>query len=247
MPDGGRWGEHVDFTPGWHRVGEAVKTAVKSPAVWVPLTGAAAFQIDHWDRHLSDWAVDHTPLFGSEGSADNASTVLKSIACLGYAASVVATPGGDRGPDWLMTKAKGALVGVSAIAATEFTTGTLKVAVGRERPNGVNDNSFPSDHTSGAAVCDRLTSRNLDDIPMDDRLRLALQLGTEGVTIATAWARVEAGVHYPSDVLFGMALGNFFGIAFDEAFMGDEETRPRVSLSIAPLRGGGEARWDVQF
>ena len=246
LPDGSRWGEHADFTPGWHRVGDAAVTAVKSPSVWLPLTGAAAMQIDHWDRHLSDWAIEHTPLFGSPKSAADASDTLQTVAAAGYVASVLGTPGGNGGSDWFLAKAKGGLVGLSAIAATELTTQGLKAAVNRERPNGSSDASFPSGHTSFAAVCDRLTSRDLDAIPMNDVLRTTLQVGTEGVTIVTAWARVEAGEHYPSDVLFGMALGNFFGIMFDEAFMGGQQS-PRVALSIAPVRGGGEATWDVRF
>ena len=246
LPDGSRWGDHADFTPGWQRVGEAAVTAVTSPSVWIPLAGTAVMQIDHWDQHMSDWAIDHTPLFGSPTSADDASDALEAVACAGFAASVLGTPGGEGGADWVFAKAKGGLVGASAIAATGLTSAGLQAAFSRERPNGTGDDSFPSDHASTAAVCDRLASRNLDAIPMNNVMRTALQIGTEGVTIATGWARVEAGAHYPSDVLFGMALGNFFGIMFDDAFMGDSES-PRLALSIAPGPDGGEVMWDLRF
>lgn len=36
-----------------------------------------------------------------------------------------------------------------------------------------------------------------------------MEIGFGMITAGTAWARVEGGVHYPSDVLAGMALGHF--------------------------------------
>jgi hypothetical protein len=32
--------------------------------------GAAAFQIDDWDHRASDWAREHTPVFGSQRDAE---------------------------------------------------------------------------------------------------------------------------------------------------------------------------------
>jgi hypothetical protein len=246
LPDGSRWGEHADFTPGWQRVGDAAVTALKSPSVWLPVAGAATLQIDNWDHRISDSAIKHTSVFGSTKSAADASDTLQLVALGGYAATVLATPGGEAGSDWWLAKAKGGLVGLAAIGANQVATDGLKALTNRERPNGDSGTSFPSGHTSFAAVNDRLASRNLDDIPMNDVLRTSLQVGTEGITIATGWARVEAGEHYPSDVLVGMALGNFFGIMFDEAFLGGDRS-PQVSLSIAPVRGGAEAMWGLRF
>ncbi len=40
------------------------------------------------------------------------------------------------------------------------------------------------------------------------------------MTAATAWARIEAKRHYPTDVLAGAALGNFIGAFINDAFIG---------------------------
>jgi membrane-associated phospholipid phosphatase len=246
LPDGSRWGDNATFRPGWSRVGDAALTAVTRPSVWVPLIGAAALQIDGWDRDAADWAFDHAPVFGSPGSAADASDNLRRVAAAGYVASVLGTPSGDFGADWILAKAKGGLVGAGAIAATGLTTEGLKSMVSRDRPNGSDDASFPSGHASATAVLGRLTARNLDVIPMNAAVRTGLQVGTEGVSLATAWARVEAGEHYPSDVLFGMALGNFFATLFDAAFLGGQSS-PRLVVSIDLESGGGEAKWRIAF
>jgi membrane-associated phospholipid phosphatase len=57
---------------------------------------------------------------------------------------------------------------------------------------------------------------------------------------------VEAGQHYPSDVLAGMVIGNFFGILFDEALLSGG-SRHRLAVSVTPAKGGGEATWRVAF
>jgi membrane-associated phospholipid phosphatase len=40
------------------------------------------------------------------------------------------------------------------------------------------------------------------------------------LTAGTAWARVEAQKHYPSDVLAGAALGHFLGSFLNDIFIG---------------------------
>jgi hypothetical protein len=245
LPDGSRWGDNASFSVGWDRTADAALQAAKSPWVWAPLAGAAVMQIDNWDHRVSNWAVDNTPVFGSVSSASNASDILQVSAGVGYLASVLATPSGDAGPEWWSAKLDGGLVGLGAIAATSVATEGLKVGVGRERPNGGSD-SFPSGHTSFAAVADTMTVRNLASIPMNGTARTALTIGADALTFATGWARVEAGAHYPSDVLVGMSIGNFFGQMFDDAFLGDDLSQ-RLSLSFEPARGGGEIAWNWRF
>ncbi len=47
----------------------------------------------------------------------------------------------------------------------------------------------------------------------------ALKTSFRALAWGTAWARVEGGRHYPSDVLFGAALGNFVAIFVRNAFL----------------------------
>jgi hypothetical protein len=246
LPDGSRWGDSATLTPGWQRVKVSAVDAATSPWVWAPLVGAAVLQIDSWDDDIADWASDETPVFGSVEHAEDWSDGLRDAAVVGYVASVLATPSGEVDGDWLEAKAKGAMVGAGAFATTAGITSGLKSLTSRERPNGTGDDSFPSGHASTAAVFDTMTVRNLQSIEMPSPLRTTLEVGAGALTAGTAWARVEAGAHYPSDVLVGIALGNFFAAFFTEAFLG-LEPGGKLALGVEPARGGGLVRWDLRF
>jgi membrane-associated phospholipid phosphatase len=245
LPDDGRWGENAGLRVGWDRTAVAAMQAAKSPWVWAPLVTAAALQIDDADHHISDWAIDHTPVYGSVAGAHTASDDLEAASGVVYLASVLAAPSGNSGAEWWSAKLQGGLVGLGAIAATELTTETIKVAANRQRPNG-GDNSMPSGHTSFAAVADTMTARNLEAIPMNPAVRTTLTMGVDLLTFSTGWARVEAGAHFPSDVLVGMSIGNFFGRMFDDAFLGDDLAQ-RLSVSFAPEPHGGALSWSLRF
>jgi hypothetical protein len=55
---------------------------------------------------------------------------------------------------------------------------------------------------------------------------------------------VEAGAHYPSDVLVAMALGNFFARFATDAFLGSDG---RESIAITATDGGALVSWNVRF
>jgi hypothetical protein len=246
LPDGSRWGDSATLTPGWQRVKASAVDAAKSPWVWGPLAGAAVLQVDSWDEDLADWASDTTPVFGSVQHAEDWSDGLRDASMVGYTASVLATPSGEFDGDWLAAKTKGALVGVGAFVTTSTVTSGLKSLTSRERPNGADDRSFPSGHASTAAVFDTLTVRNLQSIDMSPALRTTFELGAGAITAGTAWARVEAGEHYPSDVLVGVALGNFMAAFFTEAFL-ELEPGTKLAFGAEPTRGGALVRWDIHF
>ena len=53
------------------------------------------------------------------------------------------------------------------------------------------------------------------------------------IAAGAAWARVEGNVHYPSDVLAGMALGHFVAALINDAFMGlDDSSNGSVALAL---------------
>ncbi|HEY5807568.1 MAG TPA: phosphatase PAP2 family protein [Povalibacter sp.] len=244
LPNGKGWGEDATFTPGWERVRTAATGAAKDPWVWAPLIGAAAFQIDNWDRRTSDWAREHTPVFGSQSNAERWSDDLRDASAVAHYATVLATPSGPDGGDWVVNKAKGTLVGIAAVSATVVTTNALKSVTDRERPNGDDSASFPSGHTSSSAVHTRLASRNLRSIDMSDGWRRTADVGLTVLTLGTSWARIEAGWHYPSDTLVGMALGNFIASFINDAFLGLEEGSDSVlGLAAAPDGVVLQAQW----
>lgn len=245
LPNGRTWGEDATFAPGWERVRRAAENAALDPWVWGSLIGAAAFQIDNWDRRASDWAREHTPVFGSQRNAENWSDELRTASAIAHYLTIAVTPGGDDPTEWIMHKTKGTLVNVAAVVATTTVTRGLKQAVDRERPNGLGGESFPSGHTSSSAVHTRLAARNLETIEMTAGLRRTLDAGLIALTLGTSWARIEAGWHYPSDTLFSMALGNFLASFVNDAFLGLATTH-----SVLRLRASSDAamlQWQQRF
>jgi H+/Cl- antiporter ClcA len=62
-----------------------------------------------------------------------------------------------------------------------------------------------------------------------------LQAAVRAATPPSTWARVEGGVHYPSDLLVGMALGHFVAALIDAVFMGlNDPAIGALDLSMPP-------------
>jgi hypothetical protein len=245
LPSGRGWGEDATWRPGWERVRTSAVNAARDPWVWAPLAGAAVMQIDDLDRRTSDWAREHTPVFGSQHNAEKWSDDLRTASVVAHYATIVATPSGDDFGEWLANKAKGTLVDVAAVAATTAITGSLKKAVGRMRPNGEDEESFPSGHTASSAVHTRLASRNLRSIDMPDGARTTLDVGLYALTIGTSWSRIEAGWHFPADTMFSMALGNFMASFVNDAFLGLDSSSS--SLTVAATPDGAIVQWRMRW
>src|SRR6516165_2320673 len=241
LPNGRNWGEDATVQPGWQRVGRAALEAVEAPSFWLPLAGAAVLQIDNWDHRVSSWARRETPVFGSQQNATEWSDRLRSASAYAYFATVAATPGGEEPGPWLLDKARGLAVGAAAILVTDEESALLKKASARERPNGQDDQSMPSSHASRSAVLTELGRRNMQWVNVSEEARGLIDGGLTAVTLGTGWARVEAGFHYPSDVLVGMAIGDFNGAFFNDAFMGLPQPS-RVAFAVEPMRAGVRLR-----
>jgi len=74
----------------------------------------------------------------------------------------------------------------------------------------------------------------------------ALDVGIDLLGYGTGWARVEAGAHFPGDVLAGIALGNFVSGVFDRAFF-ESGTARHVAVSVAPVPRGFELELAWQY
>lgn len=245
LPNGRSWGQDATVAPGWERVRSSAVKAARDPWVWGPLLGAAAFQIDDWDRRTSDWAREHTPIFGSQSNAEDWSDDLRSASTIAQRITLLATPSGADASEWFAAKGKGLLVQYAAISATSSLTGQIKSRAGRERPNGAGDRSFPSGHASKSAVHTRLAIENLESIDLSPGTRRAFNVGLNAITLGTSWGRIEAGVHFPADTLFGMALGNFIGSFVNDAFLGLADVN--ASVAFAPTSDGAVLQWNWQF
>lgn len=229
--DKGYWGASVGWPDGGRLADAAVKAA-RNPNTWIPAAGALIFGVTDLDDDVSDSAIDNAPIFGSH--ADSASDTLRDVAVASYLVTALIAPS-----DSLESRAKGLLVGGSTLLADRMLVDGLKQLTDRERPNGSNQQSFPSGHTSLAATSVSMSVDNLSYVEMPGWARMASNVGLYGTAAATGWARVEAGKHYPSDVLAGYAIGSFLARFAYHAFFESANASSPVSINVTPLPGGG--------
>jgi membrane-associated phospholipid phosphatase/predicted small secreted protein len=241
MANGRGWGEDATLAPGWGRVGQAALNAAAAPATWAPAAGAAALQIGHADRNIQVWAAKENPVFGSRRNASRMSDDLEEALGIVWVASGVAAPSSDSFGQWSINKARGFGVQTGAAVLMRGTVGYMKQNIRRPLPGGGSrGGSLPSGHASEAAMFSTFAYRNIETLEWPSAANAASQLGFGAFTAATAWARVEANFHYPSDVLAGIALGHFFGAFFTDAFLGLDNPRNAVVL-LEPSKEGAIA------
>lgn len=186
----------------------AAADAALHPMTWAPLSAGLVFVSTGVDETVSDWAADRQPLFGSTDRAADVSDVLRDSLRTGMFVSSVAVPiskAGDNGNAYGLRHMANNL----AYQTNRFGTDELKVAFGRERPNKANNLSLPSGHTSTSFTAAASIQQNFETVDLAANERLGLTLGLYGLAGTTAWARLEARKHFPSDVFIGAALGNF--------------------------------------
>jgi membrane-associated phospholipid phosphatase len=237
LPGGGRWGEGVTLRPGWARIGTAARDAALAPQTWAPLAGAAVFRLTDWDQQVSHWAVNHNPVFGSTDNADSASDTLAYAGGGILGLTILAAPDGSEPGPWLVDKGKGAVGDVAAVFLAQGVSEGLKRATHRPRPDRTDNQSFPSGHATAAVSFATLASRNLEAYPLSPGERTAANIGLGSLAAATCWARVEAGKHYPSDVLVGAALGYYVSAVVNDAFLASDAGTPVRATFDTSRRG----------
>jgi hypothetical protein len=238
LKSGQIWGKDATLCPGLDRIGRSALRAALEPATLIPAAGAIVFIIDDFDEKVSDWAMDENPVFGSRTIAGDASDILLGSLGGSTLITIGATPGGDKGWEWVRSKAKGLAVEGVALGVAGGAMEALKCSVHRTRPDREDDQSFPSGHATIGFSLASLTSRNLDSISLPAGLRTGLKGLTYSAAATLAWARVEAGRHFPSDVLAGAAISHFLTAFVHDAFLGLPEDRDLFCLEIMPVEKG---------
>jgi membrane-associated phospholipid phosphatase len=111
-------------------------------------------------------------------------------------------------------------------------TGLLKVTVGRERPDGSNNRSFPSGHASATFTLAVIAQKHY-----------GWKLGAPMYAFAgfVSYSRLEKNVHWLSDVLAGATLGYISGITAVRQDGKPLDTRQPV-VTISPLLGPHQMR-----
>jgi hypothetical protein len=233
LSNNGRWGEEASLSPSRERIRKAALTAVLEPETWIPALGAAAFQMGDIDEDVSEWASDHTPVFGSQERAEQASHNLKGATAAAYLITAMIAPSGENPKEWTLAKLKGLGIGLAAVATTFGVTELIKNQTDRTRPDESDDDSFPSGHTSSASAFAALGTRNLRSLHLSPQNRKLLHAGFTALALGTGWARIEGKRHYPSDVLAGYAIGHFLGAFINDAFIGPD-TNKEIALIVDP-------------
>lgn len=207
----------------WDRASEAAQHAAVHPSVWAPLLGAGIFAIDHLDSRTATYLSEHAPVFGDSKSAADASDDLQSLlhVTAGVSAFAVPVPTGDNAA---LHRGEHLAVVIGGTALTASITNGIKDATGRQRPNDADDKSFPSGHASQAFSSATFASANIHRAWGNTSGAQWADGGLYTLASLTAWARVEADVHYPSDVLAGAALGNFVARFLDELLLTEAGT-----------------------
>jgi len=229
--------------PDWDRLKSAAVHAATDPITLSSAAASAACYLGGFDPDISNWAREENPLFGSPGRARDYSDGLRDAAIyICYAGMGVEAAVGlaKHGPPGLLAPGLShAGVGAAAIGLNSGLTSWIKDSSGRLRPDGSDRRSFPSGHASEAAVHATLAAQSADRLGVFGWWGAGFRSGMGLTAAATAWARIEGGRHYPSDVLAGAALGRLLGSLADNLFL---ETGDRSGLRVVLLPAGDGVR-----
>ena len=232
---GTSWGQRTGPVQSWQELGEAARSAAAQPSVWLPLAGAAVLGVADLDDNISDWAVRKQPLFGA--NAGDVSDDLLDVSTGTLVLSALLAPS-NSGSDKLW----GLATQAGTVALTGGVVEGMKRLTDRERPDGSDRKSLPSGHASQSAVRTHLTRTNLEYIRMPETARRVSGVALHSLTFATAWARVEANKHYASDVLAGIAVGNYIA-QFLRLALFEGEPASQAALRFEWRPGGGVVRF----
>jgi len=233
LPSQRGWGEDATLEPGSERLRWAAERAARDPGTWIPALGAILFAGSGADRRVSDWAREEEPVMTDHARV---SDTLRDVTDAGMFATALMTPSGPEEEVW-ENKSRGVGVEALAVLTTIGTTNLLKETVRREQPNGGGHSSFVSNHATEPFAHAALIRRNTDHLNLHPNAEAAVDGGFYLLAAGSAWARVEMGLHYPSDQLAGAAIGNFIALFFHDAFLGLPPQGPGVGVAVreAPM------------
>lgn len=129
---------------------------------------------------------------------------------------------------------------LDAVVVNLAYTELVKVAVGRERPNGENNKSFPSGHTSNSFTMAAVAERHY-----------GWKVGVPAYALATVvgLSRIQQDKHYLSDVVGGATLGYIVGRTVVRVNSQSPGAVRSTRIDVTPLLGRDTrgARLSVSF
>lgn len=215
--DGRRTMRRLPASLGWTFAGIFAKDSLPPAVVGAMATGVAGML----DTEVRDSLGNEDSAFGQGGDAVGHGATVDIVAVTLFAAGRLSD--NQRFRDFSYDV-------LPAVLVTQVTTGAIKAAVGRTRPNLESDrvnSSFPSGHSSGTFALATVVERHFG-------WKGAIPAYT--VSSLVALSRVRYNRHYLSDVVAGSALGIIIGRA---AVRMNSRPLPgasgRASVSFSPL------------
>ena len=186
--------------------GTVVIDSLKDPFTWGNLVLAGV--IAPFDHRISRYMVENKPLFN--GGASDESDNFRSYTNWSMQLSIlsVAEDYNNDLSDVFLIKTERLLRDNLSSGLTVMTNTQIQNIVDRKRPL-TGSGGFPSGHTSRTFATAYFARQNYNNSFFNDNTRTSLIFFTYLSAYTTGIARIEAGAHYPSDVLVGAALGNF--------------------------------------
>lgn len=164
---------------------------VLTPGNHKPLLLTAAITAPSFllDDEAKQYFVDHPhENFGKIGSAIGGTIAVAGVTIGMFSAGRIARGDNFRATTYDLSQ---------AIIVTQVYTQALKFTVRRERPDGSNNLSFPSGHSSNAFTVASVVARHYPK----------LAIPTYGLATYIAVSRIAANKHFLSDVVAGAGLG----------------------------------------
>jgi len=198
---------------------------VWTPGNWPVLATGTILTADAalLDDEVNDYFADHPhQTFGDVGRAIGGGVAIAGVTLGLFSAGRIARGGRFRSATYDMSQ---------AVIVNLAYTSLVKVAVGRERPDGSNNLSFFSGHASNAFAISTVFARHYGP-----------KVGIPAYTLASfiAISRMASHAHFFSDVVAGSAFG--FGVG--RAVVRRNSRPPKdlvedkpTTVSVAPERG----------
>ncbi|HEX9651537.1 MAG TPA: phosphatase PAP2 family protein [Cyclobacteriaceae bacterium] len=204
---------------------------IKSPANWEEkdwrnfgMTGAATFVLYIFDEDIVDWV--------SEIRSNESNTVSDIFEPFGNSSVLMpfsvlfGTYGiGVLTKDYRLKKSS--LVALQSFAISGFFTQAIKFAVNRDRPFR-GHRAFPSGHTSAVWSVAAVFAYEYKD-------KMWVAPVAYSLATLTSLSRINDLRHWPTDVVFGFALGYFTGRYISRIH--DRNVEKNLNLSLSPFYG----------
>lgn len=240
----GNWGKKAIYPVKWERVKNSFVKNITSRHVWVPAAAGTVVAAADWDAKMVEWA-ERDPTISSNSAQDFSDTSRSILQAQMYLTIPFTSSYDGNWKHYTVNKVKGTVVVYASSSIAHSASGVMKQHIYRLRPDEVDGKSFPSGHATTAAAYRMISSRNYNSIEMPRDLRNGIGIINGALVTSVAWSRVEAKDHFPSDVLFGYAIGSFMSGFIYDSFMNVEDTD--VFALFPSGDGGMVAKYSFQF